>query len=1159
MRRVSFENVVAPSLLPTPCFLAYNKRNPRRVILQPGGRTLRHRTILTALCPAIALFAATNSFLCLSGRAAQTSSTAESAVPALGPEAQQKLNHLQAALRSAHASHHAKNEAAALIQLGDFNLVISEEKQALDAYNQALALARSANDPTLEASALIGIADCRRTESANDDAHRTYQQALDLAQAAGDIKRQAAALNGMGWVNDNTHDLQKGLDLHNQALALARQAGDLDLEAQILNRIGADNDDLGNTSKALDFYNQALGKWRAANDIDGQAKALNNLGILAAESGDPSTALADYTQALPLYHRAGDRAGEAGALNNMGVLYKNTGQEQKALGYFFEILPLQRALANRNGEAAALNNLGNVYSQLGENQQALDAFNQSLILDQSLNNPVGQAGVLLNIGEVWVRLGEIQKALEALEHSLALFATSGEPRGQANTLNAIGVVYDDLGQPQQALGYYTRALAMYKDLNDPDGEATALNDIAGIYNAPDQKQHALEIHNQALQLERAAQNRDGEARTLNNMGLVYEDLGQKQKALESYQQALPIWHAVGSRDGEAQVLDNIGSLISDSGNPDEARSYFAQALPLAAEVNDPLREAQIFHNMMLNEKAARPALAVFYGKQGVDLLQHVRGQIQGLDPALQKSFLATKTDYYRDLAALLIARGRLPEAQQVLDLLKEQEYADYVRGETANTLQPLALTPAEQQAKVEYDKSTAHMIALGEQWLALKNNSARTAEQEKTYQQLFDELDAASKGLNDYYARLYVAFGSNIEANRQLADVKGDVSRLKRVLQDSPHTVALYTLVGKDRYSVIVITGATAVAREFPIAEADLNAKVAAFQQVLRDPARDPRPLAAELYKILVGPAAADLDQARAETLVWSLDGALRYIPMAALFDGSKYLVEKYSIATITPASIASLDTPPKVANLSIAAMGISRQYQNDLPALPAVAVELDDVVKDPQAKDAHGPLPGTILLNGDFTQQAMDRLLERDFSVVHIASHFVYRPGDDSQSYLLLAGKDTDSAGYHLTVADFRDDQRLSLENTDLLTLSACETGMSGSASNGREVDGLGTTAQLRGAKAVISSLWDVNDVSTGSLMADFYKRWADGVGKVTKGEALRQAQLDLLEGRLSPKPGAGGRGLGVVESAPAPQPGPAGYAHPYYWAPFVLMGNWK
>jgi CHAT domain-containing protein len=217
----------------------------------------------------------------------------------------------------------------------------------------------------------------------------------------------------------------------------------------------------------------------------------------------------------------------------------------------------------------------------------------------------------------------------------------------------------------------------------------------------------------------------------------------------------------------------------------------------------------------------------------------------------------------------------------------------------------------------------------------------------------------------------------------------------------------------------------------------------------------------------------------------------------------------------------------------------------------------LDDVVKDAQVQGANGALPGTILLDGQFTEKAMEDQLSARHGVVHIASHFVFKPGDDSQSYLLLAGKDEGGAGFHLTVADFRDNRNLTLRHTDLLTLSACETGMSGNAGNGREVDGLGTTAQLKGAKAVISSLWSVNDTSTGELMGDFYKRWSDGAGKVTKAEALRKAQLDLLLGQVKPKAGRTGRGL-AAEDASAPDV-PSGYAHPYYWAPFVLMGNWR
>jgi len=1120
---------------------------------------MRMPDVLGAACSSAVLFAALAPALLAAVRPGQSAPAHQGSLPALSIQAQEKLDRLRAAARAAQFSHNAHKQSAALNQLAEFDLLIGETATALEGYNEALTLARASHDGTLEAAALNGIASCYVAVHANEKAAATFQQALDAATAAGDEKGKAAALTGMGWANGNLRQFQKALDLHNQALAIAQQLKDPDLEALVLNRIGTINDDLGNNDKALDFYNQALARWRAAGNLDGQGKALNNLGILAVETSDPPKALDYFNQALLLYHQAGDRAGEAGLLNNMGILYRTTGNEQKALSIFRQILPLQRSLGNQGGEAAALNNLGNVQSDLGENTEALNTLNESLALHHDLNDLEGEAGALHNISEVFVHQGEFQKALEALQQALAIWTSAGERRGQADTLNAIGVVYDDLGQPQQALSYYMRALDLYKNLQDSVGAANVLNDIAGELEASDQKQNAIQCFNLALQFERAAHDRDGEARILNNLGLEYEDLPQKDKARESYEQALQIWREVGDRRGEALALDNLGSLSDGSGDTEKARSYYAQALPLATSAGDPIREAQIFHHLMMNQKAERPPLAIFYGKQAVNLLQHVRGAIQGLDPALQRSFIASKNDDYHDLAALLIAQGRLPEAQQVLDLLKEQEFADYVRGETDDTLKPLTLTPAEQQAKNDYDQSTAQIVALGEQWAQLGRNNARTAEQDKTYRQLSDQLDAASKSLNDYYAHLYSIFGNNSAANRPVAAEMDDVSQLKEALADQPRTVALYTLVGKNGYSVIVITGATAAARSYAIDEADLNAKVAAFQQALRDPARDPRPLASELYSILVAPIAADLQQANAETLVWSLDGVLRYVPIAALYDGSEYLVKKYNIDTITPASILHLTEDPATGSLSAAAMGISLKYEQNLPALPAVATELDEVVTDAQSKDTHGALPGTILLNGVFTETAMENLLERHFSVVHIASHFVFMPGNDTQSYLLLAGKEQASDGYHLTVADFRDNPRISLRRTELLTLSACETGMNGASSDGREIDGLGITAQRKGAKAVISSLWEVNDASTGALMADFYKRWSGGAGKVTKVEALRQAQLDLLDGKIAPQSSASGRGISAVPSESEAQPSPAGYAHPYYWAPFVLMGNWK
>ena len=124
-----------------------------------------------------------------------------------------------------------------------------------------------------------------------------------------------------------------------------------------------------------------------------------------------------------------------------------------------------------------------------------------------------------------------------------------------------------------------------------------------------------------------------------------------------------------------------------------------------------------------------------------------------------------------------------------------------------------------------------------------------------------------------------------------------------------------------------------------------------------------------------------------------------------------------------------------------------------------------------------------------------------------------MFHVGDDTKSYLLLGGKDTGGQGFHLTLADLRDDQRMDFKGIELLTLSGCQTAVGSNDSDGREIDGLGITAQRKGAKAVVATLWEVDDASVGLLMATFYKLWVTTPG-MTKVEALQQAQLALLHG---------------------------------------------
>jgi tetratricopeptide (TPR) repeat protein len=1074
-------------------------------------------------------------------------------------EPQKALDYFSRALPGYRAAGDHAGEAEALNDMGSVYFSVGEPQKALAAFNQVLAIDQAAGDPAGEAKALNNIASVYLEVGETHQALDSFNQALPAYRAAGNRAGEAIALNNIAMTHSILGEPQKALDFYNQALTIVRTVGDRIGEAEALMNIGAVYDDLGEKQKALDYFNQALPIYRQTGYRAGEAEALNSLGIFYRSLGEPQQALDYFNQALPMVRVLGARPREAAMLNNIGNVYSDLADRQKALEYYDQALPIYRQTGDRPGEANALNNIGNIYSALGEKQKALDCFNQALAIWRQAGDRAGEAKALNNIGIAYSDLGEMQEALDSYNQTLTIARAVGDRVGEAEALNNLGSVYEDLGQRQKALEYFSQALPIWRQTGDRPGEAKSLDNIGNAQAALGEMPGAVDSYNQALAIDRAVGNRAEEANTLSNLGTVYDSLGDKQKALDYYNQALTIDREVSGRAEEANAINNIGFLYSEIGEKRKALDAYHEALPIAISVADPLQEALIDYNLMNAEKGNRPALAIYYGKQAVNYLQRVRGNIQLLEKSLQQSFLSSKDDYYHDLADLLIEQGRLPEAQQVLDLLKLQEYTDYVRGDTASRLSPLSLTPAEQQAEDDYQKSTAQMIALGEQWATLRDIQKRTSEQEQEFHKITDQLDAAAKGLEGYYNRLYTLLGEGSQANDRLAVVQGDVSALIDAITESPHTVALYTMVGKERTSIIVITGSTAVAREYAITEKDLNQKVAAFQQALRDPRSDAKAQAQDLYKILIGPVKADLDQAQAQTLVWSLDGALRYVPIAALYDGNHYVAENYATVTFTPVSIAHLSEKPDFSNLSAVAMGISRQYDEDLPALPAVAVELDDVVNDAQAKNAQGVLPGIILLNSAFTAEAMENALRIPHTVVHIASHFVFRPGDDSQSYLLLAGKAPEVGGFHLTVADFRSDPRLALRHTDLLTLSACETGMSGIASNGREVDGLGTTAQLKGAKAVISSLWEVNDASTGALMADFYRRWAEGEGKVTKVEALREAQLDLLLGKTNVQAAASGRGVSVFENQPVGQSGGASYTHPYYWAPFVLMGNWR
>jgi CHAT domain-containing protein len=553
--------------------------------------------------------------------------------------------------------------------------------------------------------------------------------------------------------------------------------------------------------------------------------------------------------------------------------------------------------------------------------------------------------------------------------------------------------------------------------------------------------------------------------------------------------------------------------------------------------------------MLVWERQNNRPVAIFYGKQAVNVFQEIRGNIKTLDKESQQSYLKSHEDAYRKLADLLISQGRLAEAEKVLELLKEEEFNRIIRRNGPSDLE-IGLTRREAEAAKITDQLASLASERGSLLAKIEKKTATDQDRQ----------------------RLALIETTITQANKQIKLVLADITKAspddKIVTQQSqsmmqslrklgPGAVALYTVVTDEKGWVILTT--PDFRRAYSINTTGLNQTISDFRLTLKTDRYDPVPLAQKLYTALFlqkndegATLAADLKSYRARTLMWSLDGVLRYVPVGALHDGKGYLVERYPTLVFTTASLTRLLDQVQ-GNWRAFGLGVSKEYK-DFPALTAVPREMRSIINETGVTASRGVLPGVIRLDEQFTRKAMIDGLHEGYPIVHIASHFRFNAEREETSFLLLGD------GSYFSLEEMQNSPGI-FEKVELLTLSACDTATSGA--NGKEVEGLAFVAQDLGAKAVVASLWPVADEGTEVLMREFYQlkqknpQWS-------KAEALRQAQMTLLKGKASSS-GANEkkRGPTITEAESGRKTyrrdALAPFGHPHYWAPFILIGNWK
>ena len=984
----------------------------------------------------------------------------------------------------------------------------------------------------------------------------------------------SAAWGQSGSLNDQVKD-------HEQKLAEARSAKNYRSVAIELNTLGPLYRQTGQPQKALDVYNQALQIERAGNSRSGEALTQSGIAKVYTDLGQEQKALDILNQTLITWRDLGNRRGEALVLCEIGEAYSNLAQEDKALDNLNQALTIFRATGGRNGEATALDSIGKVYSDMSQGAKSLEYLNLALPIWREVGERRGEALTLWNMGRTYSDMGEKKQTLESYNQALVIWRQLGSRQGEASTLDYLGRVYSDLGQKQTALDYYNQSLPIWREVGNPNGEALDLNDIGRAHADLGQPRQALDFYSQALPIWREVGNRRGEAMTLSNSGKAYLDLGQLNKALEISLASLPVWREVKETRGEALALGLIGAAYAQLGQPQTAFPYSLTSLELARSAGDPDMRGAIDTAMMIGfQKQHRPEVAIFFGLDAVNSYQQIRKNINGLDKNLQAGFAQSRSSTYRILAELLVETGRLGEAEQVLDLLKEQELKDVVRGaatDAAAKVEPLKLSTAQQKAQSELDAQQQKVIALEElslQYAALQAKPTRSPVEDTQLKMLSANL---TQGITEVFAYFTSTIFPELEGktgapkdNELQAGEDSRQSYLQNTLAKlGPRVLGIRILMGQDHVYAIVVTATSRKKFELKAAPAELRSKVFEVLENLAARTSDPKPLLGQLYAMVVAPVEGELKTIETSgaakggvpTLLWSLDDALRYLPMAALYDGHSYMLERFNNVLFTPESYGHMtDAPMTNGSIpSVLAMGLSKSY-GGLPALPGVLPELDAVVHDPSVPESHGPMEGKLLPNDQFTLAAMKTELGagKSFPVVHIASHFVVETGSGDEPFLMMGGEDTgDAKGYEWNLSEM-EHSTVSFHGTRLLTLSACSTAKDYKTRDGTEMDSLGMIAQQKDAEAVLASLWDVNDASTSRLMSDFYSRWVKSPA-AGKAEALRQAQLALLRGSDAAAANAGKQRGPQLEQDETAAVRESKYSHPFFWAPFVLIGNYQ
>lgn len=736
------------------------------------------------------------------------------------------------------------------------------------------------------------------------------------------------------------------------------------------------------------------------------------------------------------------------------------------------------------------------------------------------------AGTSMKDGGLAFERGAFSTALAHWKQAAELYKSSGNTPAQVEALVLSSQASLGLGQSKQALQSLELALGLAQKSGDPLVEAPILGHLGRTYLTMRQLPQASEFLRQASALGRKQNSSPLLATTLNDLGILLVLQQQDQNALDTFQESVTHAQSVGLPLLAATARTNAARAWLRLKQATNSRLTLDAALEQLQEVTPPSRQTAL----------GLIGIAVTYQRLLPHLPQEHDALLLRTAGALQESStIAERLGDKRTLSYALGYLGQLYETSfrmdEALQLTRRAVFAAQSVDAPESLYRwqwqlgrQLATIGQLDQAIASYRQATLTLQPIRAE-LTQASSDGVVGEQD-TVKPLFFELadlllqrasltdDITAVDADLRAARDAIEAYKTAELRDYFKDECVDAVRSRLTTFDrlSADTAVVYPIMFNSRLELLMSLPSGLKRISVPVSADQLTQEIRAFRRLVeKRTTREYLPHAQQLYDWLIRPLETDLSQLNISTLVIVPDSALRTIPLAALHDGTSFLVSKFALA-MTPGLTLTDPRPLNRDKLRFLTAGLTTAVQG-FPALPYVANEVESIQQLYKSDQ---------LLNNAFQTSRLEReLREGKYGGLHIATHGKFST-DVNDSYLLTFDGKLTMQTLDQLIGLFRFRQ----EPLELLTLSACQTGIG----DDRAALGLAGVALKAGARSALATLWFINDEASATLISEFYRQLRDPA--LSKAVALQRAQQKLLDDRI--------------------------YGHPAYWSPFLLMNNW-